>query len=162
MKKLIYLASLLLLLLSSCEEHEFKILEGTSWQITDYTIDGTDSMATITAFHLEGVFYFDDRNNLSTVPDLIVFTVAHDTTYNHDGTWQPIEGNMLEISLHRGLSDFGTGIMPKLDSQVFVDRPSFKPFKSRWTIRKLTRKDMQLELTLDNRKYYLRFKPYKS
>ena len=151
---------LLLILLSSCEEKGFRVLEKTSWQITDYKINGADSMASVIAFHLKGEFYFSDRPGMATPPTLITTTIAHDTTYNHEGTWWA-EKKILEINLFRGLSHYGYGIMPKAKyGTKLIDKPSFKPFRSQWTITKLTKKDMQLELTLDNRKHYLRFKAY--
>ena len=159
MKNIACLYLLLLILLSSCEKQRLRMLENTSWQITDYQINGADSMATITALHLEGEFYFNERNSMSTI-DLRATAIAHDTTYNHTGTWWA-EKKMLEIDLFRGLSRYKNGIGPRVkDRRVFANKPSFKPFRSQWTITKLTKKDMQLELTLDNRKHYLRFKPY--
>lgn len=148
MKKLSYLYLLLLLLLSSCEKHEFKVLEGTYWQITDYTIDGADSMATtIVASNLDGVFYFGERGGSASRPDLTVSNLGAISGYHeYSGTWWSIEDNLLDINLH--------------DNYIPDTKLSFRPFQSRWIIKKLTKKDMQLDLTLDNRKYYLRFKPY--
>ena len=147
MKKFTYLY-LLLILLSSCEEHEFKVLEESSWQITDYRINGADSMSTITAFKLEGRFYFGERGGSASTPTLLVYTSVQGPTSGYLGTWW-VDGDtdILEMYINYG--------------SFHVNKFSFKPFRSQWTITKLTKKDMQLELTLDNRKHYLRFKPYK-
>jgi len=146
LRKLSYLYLLLLLVISSCEPYEYKVLEGTSWQITDYTIDGTDSMATIKAFYLDGEFYFHERGGLGGYIRLYIRNSPQNPTYGYSGVWQLYgkDFNLINITLDGPL----------------VDKHSFKPFRTQWTITKLSKKDMQLNLTQDNRKYYLRFKPY--
>ena len=148
LRKLRYLYLLLLLLISSCEPYEYKVLEGTSWQITDYTIDGTDSMATIIAFNLDDEFNLGERGGLGINMSLTVKDSPQNPNYGYDGVWNLAgkENNVFFIAIQSG---------------PHVNKPSFKPFRSaNWTTTKLIKQDMQLDLTLDNRKYYLRFKPY--
>lgn len=146
-------------LLNSCETRVYRVLEGTSWRITDYTINGADSMASVIAFHLEGEFRFLERTGYREA-DLRITTIAHDTTYYHQGTWDSQERKAFEIIVKSLV--VGPGIMPKGDYRGNYNKLSYRPFRStNWKVKKLTQKNMELELTLDNREYYLQFKSFK-
>lgn len=123
-----------------------------NWQISSYTVDGIDSMQMIADLHLEGRFWFAERDGTSAAP-LYITTIVQDTTYFYSGDWFIQDKHTVQMAFYTLKKNT---IIPL----IRLDSDNQRPLAGYWRILRLKRKEnMWLQLDKNGKRYELQFKP---